>query len=664
MERSGTNDMKWASVLRLFESNYFMRVGLLTMVLLGTCMAIGAGVVTPSISVFSAVSGINGHHIIDKQCFEVLLTCILLVSLFCLQPYGTHRVAFLFAPIVILWLVTISLIGFYNIMKWNPTIIRAVLPQYMYNFMILSGIQGWLSFGGIVLCITGTEAMFANLGHFSPLSVKMAFAGVVYPCVVLSYMGQAAFLSKNEGKIFQSFYKSIPDSINCPVVVVAILASVVASQSVISATFSIINQCRAMGCFPYVKVVHTSNNIIGQIYIPEINWMLMLLSVSVTLGLRDTGLIGNAYGLAVTTVMLVTTLLMCLVVIMVWRKRSFLAFALLLVSGSLEGLFFSASLIKVPKGGWVPLALALLFMAIMSIWHYGTTKKYEFEAENKVSVKQILSLGPGLGMVRVPGVGLVYSNLVTGIPSIFSHFVTNIPAFHEVLVFVCIKSVQVPYVPQKERFLVGRIGPIVYMMFRCIVRYGYKDLEEEGPKFEEMLVHSIEEFIRLESIWEDIEDGHSMNGMDGMNATIPENEDTYPSEIAHSTIHLDDGRIDLSAHLSFQAAASPSSASSKDTRNSSISSIRKGSFGKSVFKEVPNLKGGEDRAQVLRDARASGITYVLGRSVVRASQNSSLLKRAVINHAYFFLKENFRSPALALHVPHNCLIRVGMVYYV
>lgn len=171
-------------------------------------------------------------------------------------------------------------------------------------------------------------------------------------------------------------------------------------------------------------------------------------------------------GIAVVTVMLVTTCLMTLVIVIVWRRSIFLAICFLLFFGSIEVFYISASLFKVPQGGWAPLVLSVVFMSIMYVWHYGTSKKYEFEIQNKVSMKWILTLGPSLGIVRVPGIGLIYTELVTGVPAIFSHFVTNLPAFHQVLVFICIKSVPVPYVHQHERYLIGRIGPKEYRMYR------------------------------------------------------------------------------------------------------------------------------------------------------------------------------------------------------
>ena len=199
------------------------------------------------------------------------------------------------------------------------------------------------------------------------------------------------------------------------------------------------------------------------------------------------------------TVMFITAFLMALVITFVWQKSILLAAMFLLFFWFIEGVYLSAALMKVSQGGWVPLVLSVIFMMVMYIWHYGTRKKYNFDLHNKVSLKWLLGLGPSLGIVRVPGIGLIYSELATGVPAIFSHFVTNLPAFHKVLVFVCVKSVPVPYVSPEERFLIGRICPRPYRMYRCIVRYGYKDIQRDDGDFENQLIQSIAEFIQMEA---------------------------------------------------------------------------------------------------------------------------------------------------------------------
>eukprot|EP01018_Ginkgo_biloba_P039219 Gb_22908 [translate_table: standard] len=467
-------------------------------------------------------------------CEVVLLACVILIGLFALQHYGTHKVAFMFAPIVIIWLLCIAVVGAYNVAHWNPSIVQALSPYYLYRKQCLN-IDGAIEIMETMSLEGGTEAMFADLGHFTSLSIRIAFTGLVYPCLVLSYMGQAAFISKNLSDIETSFYKSIPEHVYWPVFVIATLAAIVGSQAVISATFSIIKQCHALGCFPRVKIVHTSNKICGQIYIPDINWILMILCLAITIGFRDTTLIGNAYGIAAITVMFVTTCLMSLVIVIVRRMSNIVAIGFLLFFGFIEGFYLSACITKVSGGGWVPLALAVIFMVVMYVWNYGTRKKYLFELQNIVSMKWILTLGPSLGIVRVPGIGLIYTELVTGVPAIFSHFVTNLPAFHQVLVFVCIKSVPVPIVPDKERYLIGRIGPKEYRMYRCIVRYGYKDFPKDDEDFENQLLVSVADFIQMEAEGSQVSDSDSPSnermtvvssqGQSAMRVVIPDQDD-------------------------------------------------------------------------------------------------------------------------------------------
>ncbi|KAI3932234.1 hypothetical protein MKW98_024954 [Papaver atlanticum] len=624
----------WQSALlkSFFAKHSKFRNVLLIFVLLGTCMAIGDGVLTPAISVLSAVSGISVKTTKLHENYIVVISCVILVVLFSLQHHGTHKVSFIFAPIVTAWLLCISGIGIYNIYRWNPKIYHALSPVYMFRFLRTTGIEGWVSLGGVVLSITGSETMFADLGHFSPLSVKVAFTFLVYPCLVLAYMGEAAFLSRNHDDIQRSFYKAIPEPVFWPVFIVATFAAIVGSQAVISATFSMVSQCCALNCFPRVKIVHTSSTIHGQIYIPEINWILMCLCLAVTIGLRDTNMMGHAYGLAVTTVMFVTTCLMCLVIIIVWKQRITTAIAFLIFFGSIELLYISSCIIKVPEGGWIPLSLSFVCMGIMYVWNYGTLKKHQFDMENKVSMKRIVALGPSLGMVRVPGIGLVYTDLVTGVPAVFGHFVTNLPAFHQVLVFVCVKSVQVPYVSERERFVVDRVGTKEHGMFRCIVRYGYKDLQQENYDFENRLVSVIIQFVEMED------------------------EQCTPAPIGKSYINNAISNIDScdvsKLMLSHQ--------NREENLVQSLSDIQ-------VVRPEDDLSENrffkEESLQIMR-AKESGVAYILGHSYAKAKKSSSFFKRFSINFVFAFLSKNCRGPDVVLNVPYTSLLEVGMIYYV
>ncbi|XVF02424.1 hypothetical protein REPUB_Repub04eG0174500 [Reevesia pubescens] len=641
-----------SSLKSTLEKHRVLQRLLLVLALIGTCMVIGDGILTPAISVFSAVSGLElsmakEHH----KYVEVPVACIILIGLFALQHYGTHRVGFLFAPVVLIWLLCISAIGLYNIIHWNPHVYQALSPYYMYKFLRKTQRGGWMSLGGILLCITGSEAMFADLGHFSQLSIKIAFTSLVYPSLILAYMGQAAYLSQHhkiESDYQIGFYVSVPEKLRWPILVIAILAAVVGSQAIITGTFSIIKQCSSLGCFPRVKIVHTSSKIHGQIYIPEINWLLMVLCLAVTVGFRDTKRMGNASGLAVITVMLVTTCLMSLVIVLCWQKSVFFAIGFVFFFGTIEALYFTASLIKFLEGAWVPIALSFIFLILMCVWHYGTLKKYEFDVQNKVSINWLLSLGPSLGIVRVRGIGLVHTELVSGIPAIFSHFVTNLPAFHQVLVFLCIKSVPVPHVKPEERFLVGHIGPREFRLYRCIVRYGYRDVHKDDMEFEKDLVCSIAEFICSGSVAPASVNEDLLNDDDKM--TVVGTCSSHTNGIQMSEDDADNTE-----------AAGPSEL--KEIRSPTVLKPRKRV--RFIVPESPQIDSGvREELQELMEAREAGMAYILGHSYVKAKQGSSLIKKLVINFGYEFLRRNSRQPTYALSVPHASTLEVGMLYHV
>ncbi|KAI3459889.1 hypothetical protein Pfo_016552 [Paulownia fortunei] len=642
---------------RYLEKHKKSRTALLLVVLLGAGMVIGDGVITPAMSVLSSLSGLRAADTRLTEGGVLLLACVILVGLFALQHCGTHKVGFLFAPVVILWLISIFALGLYNTIYWNPKIVFALSPHYIVKFFGQTGRDGWISLGGVLLCITGTEAMFADLGHFTACSVRLAFVFLVYPCLVVQYMGQAAYLSKNISSIPNGFYDSVPDAVFWPVIIISTLAAIVASQSIISATFSIVKQCQALGCFPRVKIVHTSRQIYGQIYIPEINWILMILTLSVAVGFHDTNKIGNAYGLAVLSVMLITTFLMALVMVFVWQRSVVLAAAFLLFFWFIEAPYLSAACIKVPQGGWLSLVLSLIFMFIMFVWHYGTRKKYNYDLYNKVPLKWILGLGPSLGIVRVPGIGLIYSELATGVPPIFSHFVTNLPAFHNVLVFVCVKSVPVPHVSPEERYLIGRICPRPYRMYRCIVRYGYKDLQGDDGNFENLLIQSIAEFIQMEAVEPQFSSPDSVS-YDGRMAVI--SSKTFQSS---SDLIVSEGE-EFGASNSVQTSKSSTLQSLRSAYEDENPQTRR----RQVRYQIPQNPGMDPSVREelldLIQAKEAGVAYIMGHSYVKARRSSSFLKKLVIDFGYSFLRKNCRGPAVGLHIPQISLIEVGMIYHV
>ncbi|XLS53533.1 hypothetical protein HN51_014210 [Arachis hypogaea] len=629
-----------AKTKRWLEEQATRRSAILILVLVGTCMVIGDGILTPAISVLSAAGGIKVNKPHMSNGVVVLVAVVILVGFFSMQHYGTDRVSWLFAPIVLLWFLLIGGIGIFNIWKHGSSVLKAFSPVYIYRYFKRGGQEGWTSLGGIMLSITGTEALFADLAHFPVSAVQLAFTLIVFPCLLLAYSGQAAYLMNNLDHSQDVFYRSIPDRIYWPVFVVATAAAIVASQATITATFSIIKQALAHGCFPRVKVVYTSKTFLGQIYIPDINWILMILCISVTAGFENQNQIGNAYGTAVVIVMLVTTFLMIMIMILVWRCHWILVLIFTGLSLIVECTYFSSVLFKIDQGGWVPLVIAGAFLVIMYVWHYGTVKRYEFEMHSKVSMAWILGLGPSLGLVRVPGIGLVYTELASGVPHIFSHFITNLPAIHSVVVFVCVKYLPVYTVPEEERFLVKRIGPKNFRMFRCVARYGYKDLHKKDESFEKKLFDNLFMFVRLESMMEGCSDS-----------------DEY-SLCGQKTVQSMDGMLSNNGNTR-------TASSNMDISVSSLDSIE-------PAKSPPHVKSSGqtssqtevDELEFLNNNRDAGVVHILGNTVVRARRDSRFYKKIAVDYIYAFLRKICRENSVIFNVPHESLLNVGQIFYV
>lgn len=349
-----------------------------------------------------------------------------------------------------------------------------------------------------------------------------------------------------------------------------------------------------------------------------------------------------ATGTAVVIVMLVTTLLMILIMLLVWHCHWTLVLLFTFLSLVVECTYFSAVLLKINQGGWVPLVIASGFLVIMYVWHYGTVKRYEFEMHSKVSMAWILGLGPSLGLVRVPGIGLVYTELASGVPHIFSHFITNLPAIHSVVVFVCVKYLPVYTVPEEERFLVKRIGPKNFHMFRCVARYGYKDLHKKDENFEKKLFDNLFMFVRLETMMEGCSDSddYSLYGQQ----TQQSRDFLLKDETHVSTSDCD---------LTFSSVESIVPARSQTQISNTINS----SGAESSHTEV-------DELEFLSKCRDAGVVHIMGNTVVRARRESRIYKKIAIDYIYAFLRKMCRENSVIFNVPHESLLNVGQIFFV
>ncbi|KAK9289191.1 hypothetical protein L1049_017665 [Liquidambar formosana] len=595
--------LKRASVVKsMLENSQFAKHILLFTTMLGTSMVIGDGILTPCISVLSAVEGMKEATSYFTDYRIMWISVGILILLFQIQRFGTEKVGYSFSPILIIWFLFIGIIGLYNFGKYDPSVIKAVNPMYIVKYFKRNKKNAWLSLGGVFLCLTGSEALFADLGHFNIRSIQISTCAIVFPSVILAYIGQASYLRQHNEDVSTAFYSSVPKRVYWPMFGVAVMAAIIASQSLISASFSIVQQSLALGCFPWVKVVHTSSKYEGQVYVPEINTLLMLACVGVTLGFKNTLTISNAFGVAVIFVYILTSTFLVLVMIMIWKTNIFLIILYVLTIGLMELLFLSSVLSKFVDGGYLPLAFAAFLVIVMYTWNYGYRKKYMYELKNKVSMERLKEIATNPSIHRVPGLALFYTELVQGISPIFTHYVANVPALHSVLVFVSMKSLPISKILHEERFLFQRVGPYELPIFRCVVRYGYTDAREEQEySFEETLVDQLKQFIREDLL---------MFGR-------PE------------------GKIDMVSESN-------------------------GSKGIRIDEEELQREVG-----LVDDAiKNGGIVYLMGENEVMASKGSSFGKNLVINYGYNWLKRFVRKPDEVFMIPRKRLLKVGMTYEV
>lgn len=627
------------------ETSSMLKKLLLMLVLFGTSMVIADGVVTPAMSVMSAVNGLKVGISSVNEGEVVMITVAFLIVLFSLQRFGTSKVGLAVGPTLFIWFCCLSGIGIYNIMTYGSEVLRAFNPIYIYYYFERNPPQAWMSLGGCLLCATGSEAMFADLCYFSVRSVQLTFVCLVLPCLLLGYLGQAAFLMENLSKNEQVFFLSIPSQVFWPVVFIATLAALIASRTMTTAIFSIIKQATALGCSPRLKIIHTSRKFMGQIYIPVMNWFLLVSCLAFVTTFGSINEIGNAYGIAELGVMMMTTILVTIIMLLIWQVNIIVVLCFLTLFLGLELFFFSSVLGSVADGSWVLLVFAAVLYLVMYIWNYGTKLKYETEVKQKLSMDLMMDLGCNLGTVRAPGIGLLYNELVRGVPAIFGHFLTTMPAIHSMIIFVCIKWVPVPVVPQNERFLFRRVCPKNYHMFRCIARYGYKDVRKENPQtFEQLLIESLEKFIRREAQERSLESD--------------ENGDIDSEEEIAST----SSRVLVGPNGSIYSLGVPLLADCAGVSNPTLGSNT--SLDGSLDETMDGRRSLDNELSFIHKAKESGVVYLLGHGDIRARKESFFAKKLVINYFYAFLRKNCRRGIATLSIPHTRLMQVAMQYMV
>ncbi|KAL0872663.1 hypothetical protein Bca101_022368 [Brassica carinata] len=630
------------------EGSMVLKKLLLILVLAGTAMVIADAVVTPAMSVMSAIGGLKVGVGAIEQDQVLVISVSFLVILFSVQKYGASKLGLALGPALLLWFFCLAGIGIYNLAKYDSSVFRAFNPAHIYFFFKRNSVNAWYALGGCVLCATGSEAMFADLSYFSVHSIQLTFTLLVLPCLLLGYLGQAAYLSENFSDAGNAFFSSVPSFIFWPVFLISNIAALIASRAMTTATFTCIKQSIALGCFPRLKIIHTSKKFIGQIYIPVLNWFLLVVCLIVICSISNIFMIGNAYGIAELGIMMTTTILVTLIMLLIWQTNIIVVCLFAIVALGVELMFFSSVLSSVADGSWIILVFAAIMFFIMYVWNYGSKLKYETEVQKKLPMDLLRELGSNLGTIRAPGIGLLYNELAKGVPAIFGHFLTTLPAIHSMVIFVCIKYVPVPSVPQSERFLFRRVCPRSYHLFRCVARYGYKDVRKENHQaFEQILIESLEKFIRKEAQERSLES-------DGDHNTDSEDDTTLSRVlIAPNGSVYSLGVPLLAEHMDFNMRPSE--------KRSSMD------FGAGPSNETPALDAEqslEKELSFIHKAKESGVVYLLGHGDIRATKDSWFLKKLVINYMYAFLRKNSRRGITNLSVPHSHLMQVGMTYMV
>jgi KUP system potassium uptake protein len=441
----------------------------------GACMFYGDAIITPAISVLSAVEGLE---VISKDLssYVIPVTIIILTILFLIQKTGTDIVGKLFGPIMMAWFVVIGLMGLNQVVQ-NPAIFTAVNPMHAIYFMYQHALQGFIVLGAVFLVLTGAEALYADMGHFGVKPIRMGWFFIVMPCLLLNYFGQGAmFLSRPE-TISNPFFLMVSEEFVFPLVILATAATVIASQAVISGAFSMTSQAILLGFVPRMKVRHTSDREIGQIYMPLVNWVLLALVIIVVLAFKKSENLAAAYGIAVTTTMIITTFLAAIVMRVVWRWNTFLVTFVISAFLIVDFAFLSANLLKILEGGWFPLLLGAVCFVLLMTWYQGRKILRQNAMNNGIELKGFIEALMMHPPHRVDGTAVFLTAHVDYVPVSFLHNLKHNHILHERVFFLKVSIWDVPYVKDEERITLRDLGNGIYIV-RAV--YGFNETPDVG----------------------------------------------------------------------------------------------------------------------------------------------------------------------------------------
>ena len=499
--------------------------------LLGAALIYGDGAITPAISVLSALEGLD-IAAPELKHYVVPAAVAILLALFAVQPLGTSRIGAAFGPIMALWFVVIGALGVWGIAR-DPAVLVAVNPYYGLHLLATSGLKGFTVLGGIFLCVTGAEALYADMGHFGRRPIRFAWSWVVFPCLVLNYAGQSAIALRGEPIANNIFYHLCPQPLLIPLVFLATVATIIASQSIITGAFSMTRQAIQLGWLPRMRIKQTSEKGYGQIYVGVVNWLLMVVTVALTILFHKSDDLAAAYGIAVSLTMLMTSCLLFVAMREIWRWSLPASAAVAGLFMIVDAGFFAANSLKIADGGYVPLLLAAAVCAVMLVWRRGSVAVANSLEQAPVSVPDFLADLRVRGIPRVPGTAVFLTRTSSGVPPVMVWHLKHNRALHECLLVLTVVTVSRPRVRADQRITVTQEGD---NFWRVTANYGFI----ERPNVPHLLqeAHHIGCGARLDDVTYYVGHEHILHRERG--AALPAWQEAFFAAMLRNASHVTD----------------------------------------------------------------------------------------------------------------------------
>lgn len=462
------------------------RRGLAIIGIIGASLFFGDGVITPAISVLSAVEGLE-ISTPGLDAYVLLISVVVIVGLFLIQSRGTERVGHFFGPIMAVWFIVIGILGLSEIVA-NPSVLLAVSPLHALRFCLAYRELAFVILGAVVLAVTGAEALYADMGHFGARPIRASWLFYVFPCLIANYLGQGALILKDPGAVANPFYLLVPAPLRLPMVILATIATVIASQALISGAFSMARQCMQLGFLPRLTVRHTGETEEGQIYVPQINYFLAAAVIILVLSFRTSDSLASAYGIAVTGTFLCTAILAMVVFRRAFGWPRLLAGTVFGFFMLLDGTFFAANSLKIAEGGWVPILIALVLMALMTTWRRGRDLMFAKWQQDSLPLATFLARLPQSHTLRVPGIAVFLTGNPDYVPGALLHNLKHNKVLHEQVLFVTVVNLDEPEVTPEKRMSVETLGQGCH---RVIIRYGFKESPNIPRELERLREHGV-----------------------------------------------------------------------------------------------------------------------------------------------------------------------------